>query len=195
MSPPTRHPLQDAASHPESASTRVSHSSHSDNKRKTSLDRSRKRRRDGQGEQSTSKKSSKKKNNDQSHVTPNSHSQTTIPSQATSNPTVPFTPVSDVWVPGGLSSTAEADREKIKVYVSKQLWHFEKFITNKEIQLKYDVTDPKTICYNVLTGCLMSVNVDRSAWWNTKARGWVYTYLTNLRNSKMTALKIAFFGK
>ena len=193
MSQPTNHPLHEAFNK-ESSSTRVSKGSHSEKKSRTSLERTRKRKSDTRhGERSTSKRSSRE--NDQSHVTPNSQSQTTIPSQATSNPLANSTPVSNVWVPGGISNAQEADKEKIKVYVSKELWHYEKFITDRETQLKYDVTNPKTICYHVLKGCLLSLTVDRSHWWNTKVKNWVYRYITSLRNSKMTALKLAFFGK
>ena len=105
-----------------------------------------------------------------------------------------LTPVSSVFVPGG-GMRENQDETVVTSFVSKKLWHYEKFVTDRDIQLKYNVTDPSTICYNVIMGCNLSILVDKDVWWTTKASNWVYKALTNLRNSKMTALKSAFFGK
>jgi hypothetical protein len=184
MAPPKGHPLDNVSHHTKSNS--------SGSKSKTKLDRSKGKRKTSSFDgQHGSRKSSKK--NDISEA----QSQTTIPTHATSNSNLqsPPVPVPNVWVTGGISSVADSDREKVKIVVSKHLWHDVKFITDKEHELTYNDTDPTTICYNVLAGLKLSENIEKSIWWNTKGKFWVYEFIGNLRNSKMTALKKAFFGK
>ena len=106
------------------------------------------------------------------------------------------TPVSQIMVPGGGIHAKDPDESVVITYVSRSLFHMVKFVTSKECQLAYSTTDPTSICYNVLVGCLNTAgDVDRSEWWNTKASGWVHATITGLRNNKMTALKWMFFGK
>ena len=122
--------------------------------------------------------------------TPSSYAASPVPSTSTA------TPIEQVWFPGEGGNVKDVGESTVITYVSKHLFHHVKFITNRDIQLVFNFSDPTTICYNVLTNCKSPVqNVDRMEWWNTKANNWVYNQLTGLRNNKMTALKLVFYGK
>ena len=199
MDPPP-HPLASAKDHRTVAdsSTRISETSKSDPGTKSGENRSGHRKRSGThlNRKRSKKSSSKTRIESQTtsiHSTPSSNvtsQPSSVPSSAARSP-----PVSKVWVPGGVTNTNEADRTTVIIYCAKNLWHSIKFITDKEYQLRYSTSDKKSICYNVLTGLQMNTGLDRRVWWESKCRRWISAGITNLRNSKMTALKSAFFGK
>lgn len=140
-------------------------------------------------------KKQKKKKNVEPSPTPTPSTLQSVASSTFSSPPQTETPVSSVWVPGGGLLAKEVNYDIVIGFTSKVLWHSTKFIRDKSDQLKYDVTDPTSICYNLLKGCNLTFHIDRSKWWNTKASKWVRNSITNLRSNKMTALKHTFYGR
>ena len=204
---PNLHPLSYAKDNkvgPSSNSTKISEASRSDHGTRGESSGHKKRAGSKLDRSRSKKNSAKRTSQSQSQQTTNttpSSVRSTPSSQihsepAASIPSAAFsTPVSNVWVPGGVGSTSAADRSTVVVYCAKGLWHWIKFIRDKEYQLRYSATDNKSICYHTLVGCSISPEVDKLVWWESKGRKWVNQAITNLRNSKMMALKAIFFGK
>ena len=100
------------------------------------------------------------------------------------------------WVQGDGGNVKDPSHSTVVAYVSIHLFREVKFIPDANILLRYDTKDPTSICFNVLKGCKCSLtNVDREIWWKTKASNWVDKYIIHLRNSKVEALKNAFWSK
>ena len=115
-------------------------------------------------------------------------------SQTTATTTVETPPVH--WVQGDGGIVKDPSHATVVAFVSMHLFREVKFIPDPKIMLNYNTTDSTSICLNVLTGCKCSVaNVDREVWWNTKASNWVEKHIIHLRNSKVEALKNAFWSK
>ena len=96
----------------------------------------------------------------------------------------------------GRSSATENERHMmvaVKSFVGGNLFAKLKFITNKDVSLRYD-TNEKSICGIVIDGCGLNPKNELNEWWAVASK-WVWEELMRIRNDKNSALKLAFHGK
>ena len=152
--------------------------------------KSRTKSKHSQGSASTK---SRKKRSPRSSAT--GDASTSLATSQNTSPDVLLTPPSD-WVQGHGGNKKDPAKQTVQAYVGLHLFRELKFITHAPSQLVYNTHDARTACFNVLNGCKCAIaNIDREKWWNTKGSVWVYDAITNLRNSKVEALKNAFWSK
>ena len=95
----------------------------------------------------------------------------------------------------GRSSVTENERHMmvaVKSFVATNIFAKMKFITNKDVSLRYD-TSTTSICGFVIRGCGLNPKNELNEWWAVASK-WVWEELMRIQNDKNTALKMAFHG-
>lgn len=99
---------------------------------------------------------------------------------------------SNVYVAGpvGLHTASKLVMDE---FVAHELWPRVKFLEIKDEQMDFS-NEPKTICYQASKACNLDPDHDNRQWWKS-ARSLIVKGLKRLRNDKVRALQMAFYGK
>ena len=101
-------------------------------------------------------------------------------------------PTSVSWM--SMANNQASNETAVEAFVSRELFPVLKFITNRDVALRFDIDKTKTICGFVLDGLNIPQELNREDWWQTM-KNCVANSVNQLRNNKNTSVKWACFGK